>query len=66
MAHMMTARAAADGRVALDTVVARLNIQRFCKIFTDESDETRRHILVRLIAEERSKLFSLIASPALQ
>ena len=63
---MITTRAAADGRVALDTVVARLNIQRFCKIFADESDETRRHTLVRLIAEERSKLFSLIPSPAVQ
>ena len=66
IAHMSTTGAAAEGRVALDTVVARLSIQRLCKIFTDESDETRRHTLVRLIAEERSKLFSLIASPALQ
>jgi len=55
-----------DTRVALDTIAARLNIERFCKLFPDESDETKRHTLVRLIAEENAKLYELVASPAMQ
>jgi hypothetical protein len=53
-----------DARVALDTIVARLNIERFCKIFSVESDETRRRMLGRLIAEEKAKLYAL--APAMQ
>jgi len=52
--------------VALDTIVARLNIERFCKIFSDEADETKRHTLGRRIAEEKAKLYALVASPAIQ
>ena len=52
--------------VALDTIVARLNIERFCKIFSDEVDETKRHTLGHLIAEEKAKLYALVASPAIQ
>ena len=55
-----------NARVALDTVVARLNIERFCKLFPDQSDETKRHTLVRLVAEEKAKLYALVASPAMQ
>jgi hypothetical protein len=55
-----------NARVALDTIVARLNIERFCKLFPDESDETKRHTLARLIAEEKAKLYALGASPAMQ
>jgi hypothetical protein len=65
MARMIAARTV-NARVALDTVVARLNIERFCKLFPDESDETKRHTLVRLIAEEKAKLYALVASPAMQ
>jgi hypothetical protein len=63
---MTSTRTISDGRVALDTIVARLNVERFCKIFSDEADETKRHTLVRLIAEEKAKLCALIASPAMQ
>ena len=63
---MITTCTVSDPRVALDTIVARLNIERFCKIFSDESDETKRHTLVRLIAEEKAKLDALVASPTLQ
>jgi hypothetical protein len=65
MARMIAARTV-NARVALDTVVARLNIERFCKLFPDESDETKRDTLVRLIAEEKAKLYALAASPAIQ
>jgi hypothetical protein len=63
---MITTRTVSDARAALDTIVARLNIERFCKIFSDEADETKRHTLVRLIAEEKAKLYALVASPAIQ
>jgi hypothetical protein len=64
--NMITTRTVTDTRVALDTIVARLNIERFCKIFSDEADETKRHTLGRLIAEEKAKLYALNATPALQ
>jgi hypothetical protein len=63
---MITTRTVSDARIALDTIVARLNIERFCKIFSNEADETKRHTLGRLIAEEKAKLFALVASPAIQ
>jgi hypothetical protein len=63
---MITTRTVTDTRVALDTIVARLNIERFCKIFSDEADETKRHTLGCLIAEEKAKLYTLVATPALQ
>ena len=62
----MIATRTINARVALDTVVARLNIERFCKLFPDESDEPKRHTLVRLIAEEKAKLSALVAAPAVQ
>jgi hypothetical protein len=63
---MITTRTISDTRIAMDTIVARLNIERFCKIFSDEVDETKRHTLGRLIAEEKAKLYALVASPAVQ
>ena len=65
-ANMITSRAISDSQVSLDAIVARLNIERFCKIFSDESDKTKRHMLVRLIAEEKAKLCALVAAPAMQ
>ena len=59
---MTNTEAASDARIALDSTVACLNLERFCKLFPDESDETKRHTLVRLIAEEKA----LVASPAMQ
>jgi hypothetical protein len=46
--------------IALDTTIARLNIERFCKIFTGEANETKRRTLLHLIAEEKAKLEMLI------
>jgi hypothetical protein len=60
---MITNRTVSDSRVALDMIVARLNIERFRKIFSDEADETKRHTLGRLIAEERAKLLTRVATP---
>ena len=62
---MIATQTVSDARVALDTIVARLNIERFCKIFSDEADETKRHTLGRLIAEEKAKLYALVASPVI-
>jgi hypothetical protein len=62
----MIATRTVNARVALDTIVARLNIERFCKLFPDESDETKRHTLVRLITEEKAKQYALVAKPAMQ
>jgi hypothetical protein len=64
--NMITTHTVSDARVALDAIVARLNIERFCKIFSVEVDETRRHTLRRLIAEEKAKLSALVALPAIQ
>ena len=63
---MITTCTVSGTRVALDTIVARLNVERFCKIFSDEADETKRRTLVQLIAEEKTKLHALVASPAMQ
>ena len=63
---MITTCTVLGTRVALDTIVARLNVERFCKIFSDEADETKRRTLVQLIAEEKTKLHALVALPAMQ
>jgi len=63
---MITTCTVSDARVALDTIVARLNVERFCKIFSDEADETKRRTLVQLIAEEKAKLDALVPSPTIQ
>jgi hypothetical protein len=60
--NMTNTQAVSHGRVELDAIVARLNVQRFCKLFT-EVDETRRQTLLHLIAEEKAKLDALVASP---
>ena len=51
---------AANTRIALDTIVARLNIVRFYKMFSEEADETKRQILANLITIEKAKLDALI------
>ena len=55
-----------DARVTLDTVVARLNIERFSKIFAEEADDAKRQTLAHLIHEEKAKLDALIALPVVQ
>jgi hypothetical protein len=58
---MINTTAVTNPRIALDATIARLNIERFCKIFTDEANETKRRTLLDLIAEEKAKLDTLIA-----
>jgi hypothetical protein len=57
---MSNAYAPSDTRIALDTIVARLNVERFCKMFCEEADETKRQTLAHLITTEKAKLDALI------
>ena len=41
---------------ALDRTVARLNIEHFRRLLATETDESRRQVLIRLLAEEEAKL----------
>jgi len=45
--------------VALDTMVARLNIEHYRKRLSEEVDETKRQTLLNLVAEETVKLSAL-------
>jgi hypothetical protein len=45
----------------MDKIVAHLNIEHFRKRLAEETDETRRQMLLRLLAEEEAKLESLTA-----
>ena len=40
----------------MDRTVARLNIEHYHKLLATETDETRRQMLSRLLAEEEAKL----------
>jgi hypothetical protein len=40
----------------MDRTVAHLNIEYFCKLLANETDETKRQMLLRLLAEEEAKL----------
>jgi hypothetical protein len=40
----------------MDRIVARLNIERYQRLLAEESDEGRRQVLRRLIAEEKAKI----------
>ena len=43
----------------MDKAIARLNIEHYRKLLATETDETRRQMLVRLLAEEEAKLASM-------
>ena len=47
----------------LDNAIARLNIEHFRKLLTTEQDETKRQTLLRLLAEEETKLAALKVEP---
>ncbi len=47
----------------MDRTVARLNVEHFRKKLAVEKDETKRQVLLRLLAEEEAKLASLRAPP---
>jgi len=40
----------------MDKTVTRLNIEHYRKLLANESDETRRQQIARLLAEEEAKL----------
>ena len=40
----------------MDRSVARLNVEHYRKLLANESDETRRQTIMRLLAEEEAKL----------
>jgi len=40
----------------MDRTVARLNIEHYRRLLARETDETRRQLLQRLLAEEEAKL----------
>jgi hypothetical protein len=41
---------------ALDRTVACLNIEHYRRLLGEETDETRRQVLLRLLAEQEAKL----------
>jgi hypothetical protein len=43
----------------MDKAIARLNIEHYRKLLANEVDETRRHTVRRLLAEEEAKLATL-------
>jgi hypothetical protein len=47
----------------MDRTVARLNIQHFRKLLAEETDESKRQSILRLLAEEEAKLASLAEPP---
>jgi hypothetical protein len=56
---------ASDSTVALDTIVARINIEHFCKKLSEEVDEAKRQTLLHLLDEEQAKLSVLSHSSGL-
>ena len=43
----------------MDRTVARLNIEHYRKLLANETDETKRQLLVRLLEEEEAKVTGL-------
>jgi hypothetical protein len=54
----------ASDTVTLYSMVARLNIELFCKKLSEEMNEAKRRTLLQLVAEEKAKLSALMPSPA--
>jgi hypothetical protein len=46
----------ASDTITLYTMVARLNIELFCKKLAEEMDEAKRQTLLQLVVEEKKKL----------
>ena len=46
----------------MDRTVARLNIEHFRQLLARETDETKRQMILRLLAEEEAKLKALTRS----
>jgi hypothetical protein len=54
----------ASDTVTLHSMVARLNIELFCKKLSEEMNEAKRRTLLKLVAEEKAKLSALMPSAA--
>ena len=50
----------------MERTIARLNIEHYRKLLTQEMDEAKRQTILRLLAEERAKSASLEANPPRQ
>ena len=48
--------------VKLRSMVARFNIELFCRKLSEEMNETKRQTLLRLVAEEKVKLSAVLLS----
>jgi len=46
----------------MDRIIARLSVEHYRKLLANEPDETRQHMLLRLLAEEEAKLAALDSS----
>jgi hypothetical protein len=53
---MINVNAASDDRIAMAAAVSRYNIKHFCKRLAEETDETKRQTIFKLVAEEKAKL----------
>jgi hypothetical protein len=51
------------GSGSVDRTIARLNIEHFRRLLSEEKDEFKRQIIHRLLTEEEAKLASLDKSP---
>jgi hypothetical protein len=52
----------ASDAVKLRSMVARLNIELFYRKLSEKMNETKRQILLRLVAEEKVKLSAVLLS----
>jgi len=43
----------------MDKSIARLNVEHYRKLLVNETDETQRQVIARLLAEEEAKLASM-------
>jgi len=50
----------------VDTILTRLKIEHYKKLLETDTDETRRKIVVRLLAEEHAKLVEAISKAIVQ
>jgi hypothetical protein len=47
-------------RLKIDHYIARLNIQHYKKLLETDIDETKREIVIRLLAKEQANLFGIV------
>ena len=51
------------GSDGVDRAIAQLNIEHFRRLLSEETDEAKRQLLLRLLAEEEAKLATLDNQP---